>query len=152
MRMEDLADKGTRAGAVALLALSAGAIAWLIAYWFWQIALRPAPPPTVAAESHPETLAQQVRSRTLFGRGDGVPVPAAAAPAAAATRMTLVGIVSAASGKKGVAVIMIDGKKAVTARVGEEVAPGLVLSRVARDQVELTQDGRMINLMLATKK
>ena len=74
----------------------------------------------------------------------------AAAPNA--IRMTLVGIVSAASGKKGVAVILVDGKKAVTARVGEEIAPGLVLSRVARDQVELTQDGRMINLMLSARK
>jgi general secretion pathway protein C len=150
MRMEDLADKGTRAGAVAWLALTAGVTAWLIAYWFWQITLRPVPPPAIALESHPETLAQQVRSRALFGRGDAVVVPAVAAPAA--TPMTLVGIVSAANGKKGVAVIVVNGKKAVTARVGEEVAPGIVLSRIARDQVELTQDGRMINLMLSTKK
>lgn len=149
MRMEDLADKGTRAGALAWLALTAGAIVWLIAYWFWQITLRPVPPPALALESHPETLAQQVRSRYLFGQGNGVAAPAAVAPPA---RMTLVGIVSASSGNQGVAVIVVAGKKAVTARVGEEVAPGLVLTRIARDQVELTQDGRMINLMLSTKK
>lgn len=150
MRTEDLADKGARAAAAAWLALTAGAIAWLIAYWFWQITLRPVPPPALALESQPETLAQQVRSRTLFGQGDGLPAPVAVAPTT--TAMTLVGIVSAANGKKGVAVIMVNGKKAVTARVGEEVAPGLVLSRISRDQVELTQDGRMINLMLSTKK
>ena len=150
MRMEDLADSGTRAGVAAWLAVTAGAIAWLFAYWFWQISFRPVPPPAVVQESHPETLAQQVRSKHLFGLGEGLAVAMAAAPNA--IRMTLVGIVSAASGKKGVAVILVDGKKAVTARVGEEIAPGLVLSRVARDQVELTQDGRMINLMLSARK
>lgn len=151
MLMEDLADKGTRAGVAALLALTAGVIVWMIAYWFWQITLRPVPPPAVVLESHPETLAQQVRSRYLFGQGNGVTALEATA-ARTPTRMTLVGIVSGASGKKGFAVIVVDGKKAVTVRVGEEFAPGLVLTRIARDQVELTQDGRMINLMLSTKK
>lgn len=150
MWMEGSADKATRATGPVCIALAAGLIAWLIAYWFWEISVRPVSAPAVVVEMNPEALAPQIRTKHLFGRADGVAVPTTATPAS--TRLSLVGIVSAASGKKGVAVIVIDGKKAVTATIGEDIVPGLVLLRVARDHVELTQDGRITNLMLSTKK
>jgi hypothetical protein len=55
-------------------------------------------------------------------------------------------------GKGGLAVILIDGKKAVTVKVGEEITPGLTLSKVAQDQVELSRNGQLITLMLSAKK
>ncbi len=150
MRMEDLAGNGARVGVGLWLAITAGAIAWLMAYWFWQITARPVPAPAFGLEIHPEKLAQQVRARHLFGKIDGLAGTAVAA--ASSSHLALVGIVSALRGKGGLAVILVDGKKAVTVRVGEEVAPGLRLSKVARDQVELSRNGQLITLMLSAKK
>jgi general secretion pathway protein C len=150
MRMGDLADNGARVGVGLWLAIVAGAIAWLIAYWFWQIMLRPLPPPPVSQESNPEMLAQQVRAKQLFRKVEGL--AGSVVEAASSSHLALVGIVSALRGKGGLAVILVDGKKTVTVRVGEEITPGLTLSKVSRDQVELTRNGQMITLMLSTKK
>ncbi len=150
MRMDDLAGNGARVGVGFGFAIAAGAIAWLFAYWFWQITVRPVPPPTVSQEIHPEKLVQQVRARQLFGTVEGI--ASAAATTASSSHLALVGIVSALRGKGGLAVILIDGKKTVTVRVGEEVAPGLTLSKVTRGQVELSRNGQLITLMLSAKK
>jgi hypothetical protein len=148
--MEDLAGNGVRVGVGLWLAITAGAIAWLMAYWFWQITVRPVPPPMVGQEIHPEKLAQQVRARQLFGKIESL--AGAAVATASSSHLALVGIVSALRGKGGLAVILVDGKKTVTVRVGEEITPGLTLSKVARDQVELSRNGQLITLMLSVKK
>lgn len=150
MRMEDLAGNGARVGVGLWVAIAAGAIAWLVSYWFWQFAVRPVPPPALGQEIHPEKLAQQVRVRHLFGKIDSL--AGAAATTASSSHLALVGIVSALRGKGGLAVILVDGKKTVTVRVGEEITPGLMLSKVARDQVELSRNGQLITLMLSAKK
>lgn len=150
MRMEDLAGNGARVGVGVWLAVTAGGIAWLIAFWFWQLALRPVPPPEFSYEVHPEKLAQQVRGRQFFGKVDGL--AGAVAATASSSHLALVGIVSAMRGKGGLAVIQVDGKKTVTVRVGEEITPGLTLLKVARDQVELSRNGQLITLMLSAKK
>ena len=150
MRMEDLAGNGARVGVGLWLAIVAGAIAWLLAYWFWQLTIRPVPLPPVSLESQPEKLAQQVRARQLFGKVESL--AGAVATTASSSHLALVGIVSALRGKGGLAVILIDGKKTVTVRVGEEISPGLTLSKVAREQVELSRNGQLITLMLSAKK
>jgi type II secretory pathway component PulC len=66
--------------------------------------------------------------------------------------MVLAGIVSSGNAKRGLAIILIEGKKTVTASVGQEVVPDVILSLVASDHVELTRRGQIINLRLATKK
>jgi type II secretory pathway component PulC len=148
--MEDLAGNGVRVGVGLWVAIVAGAIAWLVSYWFWQVSVRPVKFPAVSQEIHPEKLAQQVRARQLFGKKENL--VGAAATTASSSHLALVGIVSALRGKGGLAVILIDGKKAVTVKVGEEITPGLTLSKVAQDQVELSRNGQLITLMLSAKK
>ena len=112
--------------------------------------VRPLPLPPMPFHGVPDRLAKQLQARHLFGAAGSMVGAVSSIPGTA--QMILAGIVSSGSTKRGVAVILIEGKKAVTARVGQEILPDLVLSRVAHDHVELTRRGQIINLRLATKK
>jgi hypothetical protein len=149
MRIEQFRPKGVPVGAHWLI-LIAGVLASLIAYWSWVILLRPSSLPPTLADDRPERLAKQVQVRHLFGEIDGK--VGSLSLVSDVAQMVLAGIVSSGSSKRGVAVILIDGRKAVTVGVGQEIMPGVILSRVAHDNVELSQRGQIINLRLATKK
>jgi hypothetical protein len=101
-------------------------------------------------ETNPATLAQQAQQKHFFGKLSGAPQGGASQ----ASKMVLVGIIFSDSSRQGVgvALISVDGNKAVTASVGEDVAPGLRLTRVAADHVEVVRDGQPINLELSAKK
>lgn len=144
------ANVSARVGRAAWLVVTVVAVAWIGSYWFWQLSLRPEPPVVAAFEGRPGGLALDIRNRRLFGvAGD---TTGSSAASSGSTAMVLAGIVSTGSGRKGVAVISMDGRKALAFEVGQEIAPGVVLSRVAQDHVELRRDGGTVVLELAKKK
>lgn len=150
MRVAEFMSRDFRAGPLGWLALVAAVLAFLATYWFWAVMFRPSSLPSIAGENRPDMLAKQVQVRHLFGVIGELAGALSVVPEAA--QMVLAGIISSGSSKRGVAVILIDGKKAVTARVGQEIVPDVILARVAHDHVELTRRGQTINLRLATKK
>jgi type II secretory pathway component PulC len=150
MQVAEFSSRGVRAGAFGWLVLVASVLSLMFAYWFWAVMFRPSSLPPILGEGRPDKLAKQVQARHLFGSVGSVVAALSAVPDAA--QMVLAGIVSSGSSKHGVAVILIEGKKAVTVKVGQEIVPDVILSRVAHDHVELTRRGQTINLRLATKK
>lgn len=75
----------------------------------------------------------------LLGAGGG-PAPVAAAPDAA-TRYRLLGVLAAAGGERGAALMSVDGKPPRHWRVGAEVEPGVRLVAVEKAAVRLLQPG-----------
>lgn len=150
MRIGKIRVQGVRVGSLATLLALAFGFASLFAYWSWVIMLRPSPLPPILAEGRADKLASQVQARHFFGvTGEG----GALLPSVSDTaQMALAGIVSSGNATRGLAIILIEGGKTVTARVGQEVVPDVILSRVASDYVELTRRGQTINLRLAAKK
>ena len=63
----------------------------------------------------------------MFGTA---PAAAAALPASSAA-IRLLGVVAAREGHAAYAVVMVDAKQVVAARVGDEIAPGATLAEVA---------------------
>lgn len=149
MRIEKIGSQGAHGGVLAWLLIGSVA-ASMIAYWSWLFLVRPLPLPPIFFEGVPDKLAKQIQTRHLFGVAGGIVGAVSAIPDTA--QMILAGIVSSGSAKRGVAIILVEGKRAVTARVGQEIVPDVVLSRVAHDHVELTRRGQTINLRLSTKK
>jgi hypothetical protein len=150
MQIEEFRSRCVRVGVLGWLTLIAIGFALLVAYWFWAIAVRPPSLPPIIADGRPGILAKQVQARHLFGQvGEAIGSLALVSDSA---QMILAGIVSSGSSKLGVAVILIEGRKAVTVKVGQEVMPDVILSLVAHDHVELMRRGQVINLRLANKK
>lgn len=150
MQVKEIRSRGVRLAELGWLVPIAVLSASLIAYWFWAVMSRPSSLPSILGEGRPDRLAKQIQDRHLFGSVGSALGALSAVPDVA--QMVLAGIVSSGSSKRGVAVILIEGKKAVTVRVGQEIVPGVILSRVAQDHVELTRRDQTINLRLATKK
>jgi type II secretory pathway component PulC len=150
MRIGEMRSQGVRVGSLSTLVIIVLGVASLIAYWSWAIMLRPSPVPSTFADGRPARLASQVQARHFFGvAGEGGGSQSSISDTA---QMVLAGIVSSGNSTRGLAIILIEGKKAVTARVGQEVVPDVILSLVASDYVELTRLGQKINLRLTTKK
>lgn len=87
--------------------------------------------------------AQAMPDAAAMGRllGAGVsPAPAAAA-AEVATRYRVLGVLAAAGGERGAALMAIDGKPPRHWRVGAEVEPGVRVLAVERAAVRLSQPG-----------
>lgn len=150
MRIGNIGLQGVRVGSLVTLVVIVSGFASLFAYWSWVIVFRPSPLPPFVAEGRPHKLASQVQARHFFGiTGEG----GGSLPSISDTaQMILAGIVSSGNAKRGLAIILIEGGKSVTARVGQEVVPDVILSRVASDYVELTRRGQIFNLRLAAKK
>lgn len=149
MRVEKSRSPGAISGVLAWL-LIGSVVALMIAYWSWLYVVRPLPLPPIFMEGMPDRLANQIQARHLFGVAGGVVGAVSVIPDTG--QLILAGIVSSGNDKRGVAVILVEGKKAVTARVGQEILPDVILSRVAHDHVELTRRGQTINLRLPNKK
>jgi general secretion pathway protein C len=113
--------------ALALLGLVGG-------YWTWQW-LAPRQEPHIQARTEPG--GQIASAMDLFGRiqKDGN------TPAPTGMAIRLLGIVAAAKGQDGYAVVVLDGKQIVATREGEDIAPSIRLAEVASDHVVLERDG-----------
>jgi hypothetical protein len=150
MRNKVFRLKSARIGGLGWSLLIVGVFALIFAYWSWLVVLRPVSLPFSHVEGRPDKLAKQITAKHLFG---SVGVLVGSLPAVLDLgQMVLAGIVSTGSAARGVAIILVDGRKAVTATVGQEIAPDVKLSRVAHDHVELTHRGQTINLRLVAKK
>lgn len=120
--------------------LALGCLAAVLAYWTWRWLLPasgPAAPADVAVAVAPG------QADALFGR-----VARDAVVAAAGIR--LLGVVAAAEGYPGYAVLQVEGQRIVAARAGTELAPGLRLLEVRPRQVVLERSGVRELLVLPT--
>jgi general secretion pathway protein C len=117
----------------------------VLAYWTWAwFAPR--------AEPRVETSAVQNASvasaGTLFG---SVPrSQAAAAPTGIAIK--LLGVVAASGGRRGYAVVQLEGKQILAPHEGEDLSPGMRLTEVHADHVILERNGVRETLALPERK
>ena len=111
-----------------LLALAC--LAAVLAHWTWRWLL----PHSGAAAADAAVAVAPGQADGLFGR-----VARDAVGAAAGIR--LLGVVAAAEGYPGYAVLQVEGQRIVAARAGTELAPGLRLLEVRPRQVLLERGG-----------
>jgi general secretion pathway protein C len=119
---------------VAFLATLAAAslLGVVAAYWSWAF-LAPAPAPR--APPLADSAGSSSSARGLFG----IVKDGAAAAASSAVRLT--GVVAASDGRRGHAVLRLDGKRTVAVLQGEDVEPGLRLAEVHADRIVLERNG-----------
>ncbi|PNM88256.1 general secretion pathway protein GspC [Achromobacter xylosoxidans] len=113
---------------LAILALAAGLGVW------GAILLAPAPAALPAAVSAPAPRAADNTPVVLwFGRDEAL-----------RTQISVLGVIAA--GLDGAAVFSVDGGPPLAWRVGDEVAPGIVLKDIGADAVTVEQGGRASRL------
>ena len=117
-----------KAGPLATLG-ALGILAVVLAYWTWAW-LAPAPAPRAPGAVQPAERASAAGG--LFG---------VALQGVSSTAIRLMGVVAAAGGQPGQAVLLLDGKLPVAVLEGAEVAPGLRLAEVHVDHVILERNG-----------
>ena len=130
---------------VSLLTLAAAALLGLVlAYWTWAwFAPRPEPRiETAAAQSGGVAAAT-----ALFGN---VARNKNTAPTGIAIR--LLGVVAAAGGRRGYAVVQLDAKRSLAVREGMDVAPGVRLAEVHPNHVILERGGVRETLALPEQR
>jgi general secretion pathway protein C len=135
---------------VALLAALA-LLAWILAHWTW-VFLTPRQQGGIVASAPPplsKVLAEQVVMAHLFGGGATGSEAVAATPQAAPSNIGVRGIYAGAGGHSGFAALVLDGNP-VSAVVGQEFAPGMVLQRVYPDYVEILRGGQLEVVRMAT--
>lgn len=124
-----------RTAAVSLATVAAVALLGLVlAYWTWAWF---APRPAARAPSAPSTDVRVEAAYALFGgaprdRRDGVLTGIA---------IKLLGVVAAAEGRLGYAVMRIEPREILAVREGEDVSPGIRLAEVHPDHVVLVRNG-----------
>ncbi len=132
--------------------LALALLAWTLAAWSWRLLdpgasgiARPASPAQPA-----RVLADRVAATALFGRSGGAVEAAGIAedllPAPA--NVILRGVYAPRRGTGGFAVLDIDGR-AVSALVGQEAAPGLMLEAARDDHVVLARGAERLRVALA---
>lgn len=114
------------------------ALCWSLARWTW-VLLTPLPPviADAPAASTPVNVENIVNAH-LFG---ATSAPTAEATTAVSTLGLRLRGVFAGEGKQGVAAIITVQQKDKPVKVGDEIVPGVVLSHVYADHVELTRQG-----------
>lgn len=134
------------AGALATLAML-GLLAWLGATVFWRLNTPETVAPLAAIETDPQRAAQAITSRHLFGEAPRL--AAGAVKATVLTDIALRGVVAPSRpGQLGIAVLAIAGKPATAVREGDEVAPGVRLTKVLPASVELERGSQVQSLPL----
>jgi general secretion pathway protein C len=125
------------AQSVLVSSLTLAAVALLgavLAYWTWAWFAPRAEPRMEASAAQNGSVAS---AGALFGN-----VPrnqAAAAPTGIAIR--LLGVVAASGGRRGYAVVQLEGKQILAVHEGEDLAPGIRLAEVDANQVILDRNG-----------
>ena len=131
---------------VSLLTLAALALfGFVLAYWTWVWFAPRAEPRAEAAAGEAGNLASASR---VFGRLERN--KSSAAPTGIAIK--LLGIVAASGGRRGYAVVQLDAKQILAVHEGDDVAPGVRLAEVLRDQVILERGGVRETLAWPEKK
>ncbi|MEO8158216.1 MAG: type II secretion system protein N [Betaproteobacteria bacterium] len=108
-------------------------LGFVAAYWTWVwIAPSPQPRAQAVAESGAGTSAGGLFGNVQRDRNS-------AAPTGIAIR--LLGIVAAAAGRQGYAVVELEPRQILAVLEGEDVAPGIRLAEVATDHIILERGG-----------
>ena len=131
---------------VSLLTLTAlGVFGLVLAYWTW-IWFAPRPEPraeVVVAETGSIAAASLVFGRVERNKG-------AAAPTGIAIK--LLGVLAASGGRRGYAVVQLEGKQILAVHEGDDVTPGVRLAEVQPEQVILERGGVRETLAWPQKK
>lgn len=106
----------------------------VLGYWTWAWL---GPRAEVRAQAAAPASGRLDVALTLFGSAQ--PRSNVAAPTGIAIR--LLGVVAAAAGHIGYAVVQLEGKQILAVREGEEIAPGIVLTEVGSHHVILERGG-----------
>lgn len=131
----------TRLPSVALFAALL-VLTWTLAAWTWTF-LTPRHQRGSVAPSAPvlsKLLAEKAVVFRLFG-GMAGQVPGQA-PVAVASNIGVQGVYSVRGGRSGFAVLVVDGRT-LSALVGDEFMPGVVLHQVFADRVEVMRGGQI---------
>ena len=132
-----------------LNALALACLAAVLAYWTWR-GMVPAPGPSTGPT--PTAAAGGGRAGNLFGTVAANPTARRRArrgrAVTTAVGIRLLGVVAAADGYAGYAVLQMDGRPIVAARAGSELAPGLRLAEVHPRKVVLERLGVRESLVL----
>ena len=120
---------------VYLLTLAALALFGLVlAYWTWAwFAPR--------AEPRAEPVAGEAGNLAMAGRAFGRVERSKSSAAPTGIAIKLLGIVAASGGRRGHAVVQLDGKQILAVHEGDDVAPGVRLAEVLTDHVILERSG-----------
>lgn len=134
---EFLLGRSSLAQAAVLSALTLAAVALLglvLAYWTWTWF---APRAETRLEARAVPSGSAAAASAIFG---SVPrEQSTAAPAGIAIQ--LLGVASASEGRRGHAVLQLEGKQILAVHEGEDVAPGVRLAEVHPDHVILVRGG-----------
>src|SRR5262245_41560639 len=125
----------TLTAVVSLVTLGALALAaTVLAYWTWVWA---APRPEPRMQGPAEALASVNAAAGLFGtaqRESGTAAPTGIA-------VKLLGVVAATRGRRGYAVMQLEGREILAVAEGKDVAPGIRVAEVHPDYVILSRNG-----------
>ncbi len=131
---------------VGILTLAAVAVLGLVlAYWTWAW-FSPRVEPRVEASAAPSVSVAAAGG--LFGTQPRAQKGAAATGLA----IKLLGVVAAAPGKRGYAVVQLEGKDILAVHEGEDVAPGIRLAEVLPDHILLERGGVQESLAWPEKR
>ena len=114
-------------------------LTWLSAEWFWRAS---APDPVVLPTqtiSDPLLAAEAIVSRHLMGVSQ---LPTAGSSGQGNNQYQLTGAMTASKGRRGFAIFSEDGQLPLAVMEGEELAPGVSLSKVFAGKVEILRQGR----------
>ena len=106
----------------------------VLAYWTWMW-FAPGPEPRTSPST--VAIAGTGAARGLFGNLQAG--PGSAAPTGISIR--LLGVVAAARGRRGYAVLQLEAKTLVAVREGEDISPGIRLAEIHPDHVILNRNG-----------
>jgi general secretion pathway protein C len=117
----------------------------VLAYWTWTWL---APRPEARVQSAAETVGGMASARVLFGalQRDS----RSAAPTGIAIK--LLGVVAATRGRRGYAVLQLEGREILAVAEGEDIAPGVRLAEVHPDRILLLKNGTRESLAWPQKK
>lgn len=137
---------GGRLLSVLAWSLAIGSSAWAASDLFWRFAAPRAVVLPVASPAEPRQAADVIASRHLLGQASRENTVAPVA--AVASRFTLQAVVSGTRERTGWAVISTDGGPQQAYLEGQALSPGVSLTRVAADHVELDVSGARQTLTL----
>ena len=123
-------------------------LTWLSAAWFWRANAPDSVVLPTQTISDPLLAAQAIASRHLMGESQQ------AKPGTAAqmnTQFQLTGAMTASKGRPGFAILSEDGKTPIPVVEGEELAPGVTLTKVFANKVEISRQGRTETLEINDK-
>ncbi|MDD3353646.1 type II secretion system protein N [Zoogloea sp.] len=129
-----------RLGPALAWGLALGASAWVAADLFWRFNAPPPPALPVSSQADPLQAAQAVAGRHLMGRDHAAPPgtnPVAPAPGRFAAHATVTG----GDGRPGWAVLSVDDGPQEGIVEGQAIRPGITLTRVGADTIEISIGG-----------